>query len=148
MIDCLKIGISSCCLDHSIYFLLFNCYSLLFSEVKCPMAILGAQHDHLSPPELVKQFEEILKAKSVVNHVWTVGKLLDLLMIINNLVLLMLFSISLFIKVNWVCSSQSYIMSFSANIVTCYFILLLSREWRMLDETSYDCNGNDTIIFK
>lgn len=36
-------------------------------EVKCPMAILGAECDHRSPPELVKQFEEILVAKSEVD---------------------------------------------------------------------------------
>ena len=35
-------------------------------EVKCPIAILGAEHDHLSPPALVKQFEGILAAKSGV----------------------------------------------------------------------------------
>ncbi|KAJ6815117.1 endo-1,3,1,4-beta-D-glucanase-like [Iris pallida] len=35
-------------------------------DVKTPIAILGAEHDHLSPPELVKQFEEVLAAKSEV----------------------------------------------------------------------------------
>ncbi|KAL8029008.1 hypothetical protein ABFX02_14G200500 [Erythranthe guttata] len=35
-------------------------------EVKAPLAILGAETDHLSPPELVKQFEEILSTNSEV----------------------------------------------------------------------------------
>ncbi|KAJ3676541.1 hypothetical protein LUZ60_003953 [Juncus effusus] len=37
-------------------------------EVKCPIAILGAETDHLSPPELVKQFEETLASKSDVEY--------------------------------------------------------------------------------
>jgi hypothetical protein len=37
------------------------------SEVKCPIAILGAETDHLSPPELVKQFEVVLAEKSEVS---------------------------------------------------------------------------------
>ncbi|XP_008808248.1 endo-1,3;1,4-beta-D-glucanase-like [Phoenix dactylifera] len=37
-------------------------------EVKCPIAILGAEFDHLSPPELVKQFEQILSAKTGVSY--------------------------------------------------------------------------------
>ncbi|XP_042516626.1 endo-1,3;1,4-beta-D-glucanase-like isoform X2 [Macadamia integrifolia] len=51
-------------------------------EVKTPISILGAENDHLSPPELVKQFEEILLTKPEVNffvkifpgvvHGWTV----------------------------------------------------------------------------
>lgn len=36
-------------------------------EVKCPMAILGAERDHISPPDLVKKFEEILAAKTEIN---------------------------------------------------------------------------------
>ncbi|XP_030465813.1 endo-1,3;1,4-beta-D-glucanase-like isoform X2 [Syzygium oleosum] len=50
--------------------------------VKAPIAILGAEIDHRSPPELLKQFEEILAAKSEVDarvkifpkvsHGWTV----------------------------------------------------------------------------
>ncbi|XP_020103294.1 endo-1,3;1,4-beta-D-glucanase-like [Ananas comosus] len=35
-----------------------------FKEVKCPIAILGAESDHLSPPELVKQFGEVLSARA------------------------------------------------------------------------------------
>lgn len=31
-----------------------------------PIAVLGAEIDHLSPPELVKQFEEALNAKPEV----------------------------------------------------------------------------------
>ncbi|XP_058077822.1 endo-1,3;1,4-beta-D-glucanase-like isoform X1 [Magnolia sinica] len=51
-------------------------------EVKTPIAILGAETDRLSPPELVKQFEEALSAKAEVDsfvkifpgvaHGWTV----------------------------------------------------------------------------
>ncbi|KAH0738660.1 hypothetical protein KY290_037365 [Solanum tuberosum] len=51
-------------------------------EVKAPIAILGAEIDQLSPPELVKQFEEILSSKpevdrfvkiyAGVSHGWTV----------------------------------------------------------------------------
>ncbi|KAG1371058.1 endo-1,3-1,4-beta-D-glucanase [Cocos nucifera] len=51
-------------------------------EVKCHIAILGAEIDKTSPPELLKQFEEILSLKSEVNsyvkifpgvaHGWTV----------------------------------------------------------------------------
>ncbi|XP_039161312.1 endo-1,3;1,4-beta-D-glucanase [Eucalyptus grandis] len=51
-------------------------------EVKAPIAVLGAEYDKLSPPELLKQFEEILSAKPEVDgcvkifagveHGWTV----------------------------------------------------------------------------
>ncbi|KAG8480917.1 hypothetical protein CXB51_025724 [Gossypium anomalum] len=50
-------------------------------SVKVPIAILGAEIDNLSPPELVKQFDEILKASEVDSfvkifpkcaHGWTV----------------------------------------------------------------------------
>ncbi|MBA0681434.1 hypothetical protein Goari_023236, partial [Gossypium aridum] len=50
-------------------------------SVKVPIAILGAEHDHMSPPELLKQFDEILKASEVdsfvkifpkVAHGWSV----------------------------------------------------------------------------
>ncbi|EEF45407.1 endo-1,3;1,4-beta-D-glucanase [Ricinus communis] len=50
--------------------------------VEVPISILGAETDHLSPPALVKQFEEVLNAKSEVGsrckifpkvaHGWTV----------------------------------------------------------------------------
>ncbi|KAI3995050.1 hypothetical protein MKX01_020822 [Papaver californicum] len=52
-------------------------------EIKVPISILGAEVDHLCPPELVKQFEEVLQTKSDqvasfvkifngVEHGWTV----------------------------------------------------------------------------
>ncbi|EXB95846.1 hypothetical protein L484_010045 [Morus notabilis] len=51
-------------------------------EVKVPIAILGAEIDQVSPPELVKQFEEVLSAKAEIDsfvkifpgvaHGWTV----------------------------------------------------------------------------
>ncbi|KAB2625318.1 beta-D-glucanase-like [Pyrus ussuriensis x Pyrus communis] len=51
-------------------------------EVKVPISILGAEFDRISPPEVVKQFEEVLTAKSEVKsrvkifpkvpHGWTV----------------------------------------------------------------------------
>ncbi|PIA44779.1 hypothetical protein AQUCO_01700401v1 [Aquilegia coerulea] len=51
-------------------------------EVKAPIAVLGAEIDKMSPPELVKQFEEVLSAKPEVDshvkifpgvaHGWTV----------------------------------------------------------------------------
>ncbi|KAF8401627.1 hypothetical protein HHK36_012573 [Tetracentron sinense] len=37
------------------------------SEVKSPTAILGADIDRVAPPELLKQFEEVLSAKSKVD---------------------------------------------------------------------------------
>jgi len=37
-------------------------------EVKCPFSILGAEIDHVSPPELIKQFEQVLSANSGVAH--------------------------------------------------------------------------------
>ncbi|XP_054787773.1 endo-1,3;1,4-beta-D-glucanase-like [Prosopis cineraria] len=50
--------------------------------IEIPIAILGAETDHISPPELVKQFEQILSAKPGVHsfvkifpqvaHGWTV----------------------------------------------------------------------------
>ncbi|CAM0955620.1 unnamed protein product [Alopecurus aequalis] len=51
-------------------------------EVKCPIAVLGAETDRTSPPELVRQFEQVLSSKSAigylvkifpgVSHGWTV----------------------------------------------------------------------------
>ncbi|KAM0966268.1 hypothetical protein EV2_022676 [Malus domestica] len=51
-------------------------------EVKVPISILGAEIDRMSPPEVVKQFEEVLTAKPEVkshvkifpkvSHGWTV----------------------------------------------------------------------------
>ncbi|KAJ1262781.1 hypothetical protein BS78_09G136300 [Paspalum vaginatum] len=37
-------------------------------EVKCPISILGAEIDHISPPEVIKQFEQVLAANSEVAH--------------------------------------------------------------------------------
>jgi carboxymethylenebutenolidase len=39
----------------------------LISEVKCPIAILGAEVDHISPPELIKEFEHALSSNSKVS---------------------------------------------------------------------------------
>ncbi|KAM0948941.1 putative dienelactone hydrolase, alpha/Beta hydrolase [Dioscorea sansibarensis] len=56
-------------------------------EIKCPIAILGAEFDHLSPPQLVKQYEEILSQISGIDsfvkifprvaHGWTVRWTVD-----------------------------------------------------------------------
>ncbi|XP_051208107.1 endo-1,3;1,4-beta-D-glucanase [Lolium perenne] len=35
-------------------------------EVKCPIAVLGAEIDRTSPPELVKQFEQVLSSNSEI----------------------------------------------------------------------------------
>jgi len=43
-------------------------YLELISGVKVPIAILGAEIDKLSPPELLKQYEEVLTAKSEVGR--------------------------------------------------------------------------------
>ncbi|KAH0633687.1 hypothetical protein KY289_036648 [Solanum tuberosum] len=53
-----------------------------FKEVNAPIAILGAEIDHLTPPELIMQFKEILSSKPEVDsfvkiypgvaHGWTV----------------------------------------------------------------------------
>lgn len=44
------------------------CNENLFPEVNAPIAILGAEIDKMSPPELVKQFEEILSSKPEVHE--------------------------------------------------------------------------------
>ncbi|XP_020527132.1 endo-1,3;1,4-beta-D-glucanase isoform X2 [Amborella trichopoda] len=64
------------------------------SEVKCPIAILGAEIDKASPPELVKQFEEILSTRNKVDnfvkifpgvaHGWTVRYSLDDETVVKN----------------------------------------------------------------
>ncbi|KAL9233095.1 hypothetical protein vseg_008133 [Gypsophila vaccaria] len=51
-------------------------------DVKVPLSVLGAEIDHMSPPELIKQFEEVLNGKPEVEsfvkiypgvvHGWTV----------------------------------------------------------------------------
>ncbi|KAJ1262783.1 hypothetical protein BS78_09G136600 [Paspalum vaginatum] len=37
-------------------------------EVKCPISMLGAEIDKTSPPELLKEFEQVLSANSGVDH--------------------------------------------------------------------------------
>ncbi|KAK3138839.1 hypothetical protein QOZ80_5AG0374050 [Eleusine coracana subsp. coracana] len=37
-------------------------------EVKCAISVLGAEIDKMSPPELVKQFEQVLSANSGAGH--------------------------------------------------------------------------------
>ncbi|CAL9170634.1 unnamed protein product [Musa hybrid cultivar] len=37
--------------------------------VKCPISILGAENDHISPPELLKQFEQALSLTSEERHI-------------------------------------------------------------------------------
>ena len=39
----------------------------IVSDVKVPIAILGAENDHISPPEQLKQFGQKLSAKSEVS---------------------------------------------------------------------------------
>nr|CAB3465313.1 unnamed protein product [Digitaria exilis] len=38
------------------------------TEVRCPISVLGAEIDKISPPELVKQFEKVLLENSAVGH--------------------------------------------------------------------------------
>ncbi|PRQ56318.1 putative alpha/Beta hydrolase [Rosa chinensis] len=64
--------------------LLIQCFPFLYSsmsEIKTPIAILAAQFDNSTAPELVKQFKEILSTNKVdnfvkifpgVSHGWTV----------------------------------------------------------------------------
>ncbi|KAK8578718.1 hypothetical protein V6N13_141999 [Hibiscus sabdariffa] len=40
-------------------------YEPNFASVKVPITILGAEFDHMSPPKLIEQFEEIVKAGGV-----------------------------------------------------------------------------------
>lgn len=47
----------------------YNLHVFCCADVKAPIAILGAEIDQLSPPELVKKFEEILKSKSEVRNI-------------------------------------------------------------------------------
>ncbi|CAD6272206.1 unnamed protein product [Miscanthus lutarioriparius] len=37
-------------------------------EIKCPISILGAEIDKTSPPELLKEFQQILSANSGIDH--------------------------------------------------------------------------------
>ncbi|XP_050236105.1 endo-1,3;1,4-beta-D-glucanase-like [Mercurialis annua] len=36
-------------------------------EIKAPIAVLGAEYDQVAPPALLKQFEEVLSARSEIN---------------------------------------------------------------------------------
>ena len=56
-------GITITCQLHQFCSLRVVCN---FAGVKAPIAILGAEIDHRAPLELLKQFEEILAAKSEV----------------------------------------------------------------------------------
>ncbi|ERN12385.1 hypothetical protein AMTR_s00025p00111790 [Amborella trichopoda] len=58
-----------------------------WGEVKCPIAIVGAETDSITPPEVVRQFEEVLLTKKKVDyflkismgvaHGWTVRYSVD-----------------------------------------------------------------------
>ncbi|XP_062231322.1 endo-1,3;1,4-beta-D-glucanase-like isoform X1 [Phragmites australis] len=37
-------------------------------EVKCPISMLGAENDKSTPPELLKQFEQVLSDNSAIDH--------------------------------------------------------------------------------
>lgn len=37
-------------------------------EVKCPISMLGAEIDKTSPPELLKEFDQVLSANSGIHH--------------------------------------------------------------------------------
>ena len=43
-------------------------YFEIISEAKVPTAILGAEIDDFAPPELLKQFEDVLNAKPGVRR--------------------------------------------------------------------------------
>ncbi|KAK9182498.1 hypothetical protein WN944_025643 [Citrus x changshan-huyou] len=71
-----SIGLYCCIWCNKPYWL------VLLSAVEVPTAVLGAEFDQISPPALLKQFEEVLAAKSEVDgyvkifpkvsHGWTV----------------------------------------------------------------------------
>lgn len=45
----------------------YYCYDhLFFTEIKAPIAVLGAEIDEMSPPEHLRQFEEVLAARPEV----------------------------------------------------------------------------------
>lgn len=55
------------CIHHIIVIdLVAANHCFLFSELKAPIAILGAEVDRISPPELLKKFEEVLSSKAEV----------------------------------------------------------------------------------
>ena len=83
-------------------------YLELISGVKVPIAILGAELDQFTPPELLKQFEEVLDAKSEV------GKSNPCLFFFFFLVLVIHFYMLLYrVKPlpNFICLSCSNLMS-------------------------------------
>lgn len=41
-------------------------WNSLISDVKVPIAVLGAEIDEMAPPELLKQFEQVLSTKPEV----------------------------------------------------------------------------------
>lgn len=41
----------------------------VFTDTNCHIAVLGAEVDNVSPPELVKQFEEVLSTKPEVKNI-------------------------------------------------------------------------------
>ncbi|XP_040996066.1 endo-1,3;1,4-beta-D-glucanase-like isoform X1 [Juglans microcarpa x Juglans regia] len=50
-----------------IYILMVIVWNSLISAVKVPIAVLGAEIDELAPPELLKQFEQVLSTKPEVD---------------------------------------------------------------------------------
>ncbi|KAL3531375.1 hypothetical protein ACH5RR_010697 [Cinchona calisaya] len=80
-----KVAVQLAISGHAQAAVLLHPYSVTVDDIKeinKPIAILGAETDHSSPPELLKQFEEILKSKPEVDsfvkifpgvsHGWTV----------------------------------------------------------------------------
>ncbi|KAL3531377.1 hypothetical protein ACH5RR_010699 [Cinchona calisaya] len=76
-----KVAVQVAISGHALAVVLLHPYSVTVDDIKevnKPIAILEAEIDHSSPPELLKQFEEILKwtalSKSFwgVSHGWTV----------------------------------------------------------------------------
>ena len=52
---------------------MLSIHGMFLTEVKVPIAFLGAEFDHASPPEQLKQFGEILSAKREVTVAQTAG---------------------------------------------------------------------------
>jgi hypothetical protein len=57
-----------CCSITSVPYCVIFIY--IMSEVRCPISVLGAEIDQFSPPELVKQFEQVLSANSAVSIIF------------------------------------------------------------------------------
>lgn len=47
--------------------------------MKVPIAVLGAEIDQMSPPALLKQFEEVLAAKSEVRRLIALARCMSML---------------------------------------------------------------------